>query len=508
MKHYLLILITWALPFLGSAQQWVVDLSDHEDSSYILDGVSSADGDVMAVGYFKNTDNTYYPLFIKIHNDGSYEEPSYDNLPDIALYAVTKLNNGNYLSSGISSDQLKLGVVVFNEDLDIISTKIYDADTIVTGSEDGLLRKEAHVLLDDDGTVVMCGAYQYRIDTYTVPFRPFFYRFDEMGNILDYRYAYPQQNEQEYKLKMFSCLQIKKSPISEGYLLICYGRNGSCSAFAYYDKGFNYVSDCTLMNPNISYWAMFDNCNSDYMLSDDRMLVYGYNAYDNLKTNEYDLLLADVSVDGTVNSFIDIYHTADTSNNVGGQHCMAVVNDTTIYGSFYSYLSWKNPEVWPGVCLFNKNMELLGLISLPLEQYYWWGISAILPIEDGGCMMIGGNYPSFGGNRSFGVMFKLLREDFNPIPCSVNEIPEEQLKATAFPNPTRGELNIDISDLPQNTENRVSITDMQGITRMSRIIQGSGNLLTIDASALEVGVYFYSVYNREKEIIKEKFIKN
>lgn len=507
MKHRLLILIIWVLPFIGSAQQWVVDLNDHEDSSLIFDGVSSADGDVMAVGYFKNLDNTYYPLFMKIHNDGSYEEPSYNNLPDIALYTVIKLNNGNYLSSGISSDQLKLGVIVFNNDLDIISTKIYDADTIVTGSEDGLLRTEAHVLLDDDGTVVMCGAYQYRIDTYTVPFRPFFYRFDEMGNILDCRYAYPQQNEPEYKLKTFKCLQIKKSPISEGYLLICYGRNGSCSAFAYYDKEFNYVSDRTIMNPNIGYMALFHECYSDYMLSDDRMLVYGYNTHDYLKKNGLDLLLADVSVDGTVNSFIDIYHTADTSHKETG-NCMAVVNDTTIYGSFYSYLSWKNPEVWPGACLFNKNMELLGLISLPLEQYYWCGTSAILPTEDGGCIMLGGNYPSFGGNRSFGVMFKLLREDFNPIPCSVSEVPKEQLKTVAFPNPTRGDLNIDISDLPQNTENRVCITDMQGITRMSRIIQGSGNLLTIDVSALEQGVYFYSVYNKENEIFNGKFIKN
>jgi len=102
----------------------------------------------------------------------------------------------------------------------------------------------------------------------------------------------------------------------------------------------------------------------------------------------------------------------------------------------------------------------------------------------------------------------MSREDFNPIPCSVNEVPQGKIKATVFPNPTNGELNINISGLPENTENRVSITDMQGITRMSRIIQGPGNLLTIDASSLEAGVYFYSVYNKEKELIKGKFVKN
>jgi len=45
------------------------------------------------------------------------------------------------------------------------------------------------------------------------------------------------------------------------------------------------------------------------------------------------------------------------------------------------------------------------------------------------------------------------------------------------------------------------------VSRMSRIIQGSGNLLTIDASVLEAGVYFYSVYNNGKEYSNGKFMK-
>lgn len=512
MKHKLFIFIIWALPLLGSAQQWVVDLNDHEDSSYIVNGVSNDDGDVMAVGHFVNSDKTYYPLIIKIHDDGSYEKQDCSNFNDLGLLSVIKLQNGNYFTAGVSSDKLKIGVIVFNDNLDIISAKVYDTDSIVTSSVNGQLNREAQLLLDDDGTVVLCGAYRYKEDTYSTPFRPYFYRFDEMGDTLDYRYAHPQNNEPEYYLTPFSCQKIMRSPVSDGYLLICQGgRSGSCSSFAYYDKDFNYVDNHTLMNPNINYWPMFDECYSDYMLSDDRMLVFGCNGHKSIKYDENDLLLADASVDGTVNSFVNIYHTADTSHLVNG-HCMAVVNDTTIYGSFYSYIAFKNsslqPEVWPGVCLFNKNMELLGLISLPWEQYYWWGVSTILPTDDGGCLMIGGCYTSFGGSRYFGVMFKLLREDFNPILCSVSEVPKERLKAMAFPNPTKGELNIDISNLPKNLENRVSITDVSGMTRMCRIIQGSGNLLTIDVSSLEPGAYLYSVYNKEKEVFNGKFVKN
>jgi hypothetical protein len=45
------------------------------------------------------------------------------------------------------------------------------------------------------------------------------------------------------------------------------------------------------------------------------------------------------------------------------------------------------------------------------------------------------------------------------------------------------------------------------MTRMCRIIQGSGNLLTIDVSSLEPGAYLYSVYNKEKELFNGKFVK-
>ncbi len=36
----------------------------------------------------------------------------------------------------------------------------------------------------------------------------------------------------------------------------------------------------------------------------------------------------------------------------------------------------------------------------------------------------------------------MRREDFNPIPCSVKEIPLETLKSLAYPNPAKNELNI------------------------------------------------------------------
>lgn len=99
------------------------------------------------------------------------------------------------------------------------------------------------------------------------------------------------------------------------------------------------------------------------------------------------------------------------------------------------------------------------------------------------------------------------REDFNPIPCSVKEVPQEALQASAFPNPAKDELHIDISGLPENKEHRIQITDALGHVCMSRIIRGSGNLLTVGVASLKPGVYAYTIYDTENEIVRNKFVK-
>jgi hypothetical protein len=113
----------------------------------------------------------------------------------------------------------------------------------------------------------------------------------------------------------------------------------------------------------------------------------------------------------------------------------------------------------------------------------------------------------FGENHVKGKIIKLSRNDFNPIPCSVKEIPEKAIKAMAYPNPARDELNIDISGLLEYNEHRIQITDALGHICMDRIIRGDGNVLTVGVSSLKAGIYVYSIYNAEKEISKNKFIK-
>jgi hypothetical protein len=101
----------------------------------------------------------------------------------------------------------------------------------------------------------------------------------------------------------------------------------------------------------------------------------------------------------------------------------------------------------------------------------------------------------------------MSREDFNPVPAEVKEVPQETIKALAYPNPAKDELNIDIAGLPEHNEHRIQIADAWGHICMDCMIRGEGNVLTLGVSGLKAGVYAYRVYNPEKEVIVGKFVK-
>lgn len=490
-KNLYIALLT-ALPLLGSAQQWEIDFSDHEFASEIYDGVLAQDGTIIAIGNTACDSVDYNPFLIHLYPDGSYYEYQYYDIPNFTLNSIIKLNNGNYMALGAALNYdgnayhaYKMGCIVFSNNLEVISTKLYETNSIVTEITN------IKAIIDDDGTVVVCGGY----NPGSSKTRPFFYRLNEIGDVLDCLYVEPSN-----ELWVFECYQILRDPRSDGYIVIGTNKNGQCS-MAFYDRQFSKTGSSM---PTINgYASLYTRYNSEKWLSQNDMLTFGF-ARDG-RGHGWDLLIADINLDGTVNRYNNILNTPDTSYNISGHHSMAVINDTTIYGLFYLYPAFKGWGTNPGVCLFNINLELLGTRRFLDAKYSDISASSIVAMPDGGCILLCNRIRQYLDTDAY--IIRMSREDLNPILCGVSEVPKERLKAMAFPNPTKGELNIDISTLPQNIENRISITDINGITRMCRIIQGSGNLLTIDASSLESGVYLYSIYNSEKEFVKGKFIK-
>lgn len=53
---------------------------------------------------------------------------------------------------------------------------------------------------------------------------------------------------------------------------------------------------------------------------------------------------------------------------------------------------------------------------------------------------------------------KLTREEMNPIPTSVKEMPVAEIQGKAYPNPARDVLNIDLSGVENINGCRISIT--------------------------------------------------
>ena len=128
----------------------------------------------------------------------------------------------------------------------------------------------------------------------------------------------------------------------------------------------------------------------------------------------------------------------------------------------------------------------------------------VMATQDGGCLVTGEIGTGLNGEEGM-MMFaaKIDSEGYLDVP----EMGNVRQSVGCYPNPAKDELNIDISDLPQNMEHHIQITDALGHIRLDRIIRGEGNVLTLGVSGLKAGIYAYRIYNMDKELIKGKFIK-
>lgn len=499
MKRYFLFLFVAIVSVATNAQQWEIDFCDIGNYSNLRPGIINDKGEAVIMGECGTDNSHYYPMIMRVAEDGEYDYRVLDTIEiNVRPTHIVQLANGNYFASAVvQPNDYGVGNVVFlviDSDLNIVSLKSYEKPEMVLGMWRGRL------MVDDDGTVVFSCGYRYQ-DTYGERFKPCFYRFDMNADTLSCRFVTAVHPHPEATMYAYDCYQLLQNHNNDGFVVLCAGINNGCSLLMY-DYDFNYENGFQI---SPAFRQSFQTAYSDHWISNDKLLIMG-NMWKNDEYTSWSIGMAEVGLDGTYGRWDRVYHKQDTAIQSSIDRYMAYVNDTTIYGGswFYKILGG---ECHASVCLYDTDMELLGRREFVEPEYgYKADCRFVLPTVDGGCLVGLSMYYASNGIHT-GKLIKMSREDFNPIPCSVSEVPKEEIKALTYPNPTRGELNIDISDLPQNTENRVSITDMRGITRMSRIIKGSGNLLTIDVSALEAGVYFYSVYNREKELFNGKFVK-
>ena len=184
---------------------------------------------------------------------------------------------------------------------------------------------------------------------------------------------------------------------------------------------------------------------------------------------------------------------------------MATVNDTTMYGCYYIWPD-NTAYVRTGLCLFDRDMEILGSRYFDEDVYADYSPEFVLPYADGSCLLVMGGGSSLFSYSASKVM-RLTREEMSPIPVSVREKPAGENRGKAYPNPARDELHIDLAGLESLEGCRIGITDALGRCCVDRYIHGEGNVLTVGIAGLKAGVYVYRIYNNEKELLKGKFVK-
>lgn len=86
----------------------------------------------------------------------------------------------------------------------------------------------------------------------------------------------------------------------------------------------------------------------------------------------------------------------------------------------------------------------------------------------------------------------------------INPITQNDVSITIFPNPNNGNFEIDY-DLNGSTNALLSLTDVTGRVVATYQLSSSKNTLKIDQSALNNGVYFYSLKTDDKTISFGKF---
>lgn len=519
------LLVAISIPMM--AQQWEIGFGDPTDlnqHSRFDAGMIDREGDAVLIGRIGRR-RDWHTQLVKVHLDGSYERRVCEDLPKMLLMKdLVQLDNGNYFTvatritdtTKINFGGPELWAIIFDGDLDTVSTRVYTRDSLQLIGSPMLLN-------DDDGTIVACGQW------YQLLYRhfPYMYRFDQETDTLASCYVAPKEenySDTGYMLQGFYCHNILKNPDGNGYIFLTEGTFCSIGT-VFFDRDFRFIKSKRYMlgtpgHSDQDQIAIGDKGFSDYFLSDDRLLFFGTRHPWMQGIDDMLLILADLDLNwsvgpgyapeyqdyGRVNRFeMGFLHEEGRDEQPNRGKSMATVNDTTMYGAYYTWPD-NTAYVRTGLCLFDRDMEILGSRYFDEDVYADYSPEFVLPYADGSCLLVMGGGSSLFSYSASKVM-RLTREEMSPIPVSVREKSAGEIRGKAYPNPVKDELYIDLGGLEGLEGCRIGIADALGRCCVDRYIRGEGNMLSVGVAGLKAGVYVYRIYNSEKELLKGKFVK-
>ena len=497
-KPLLLVFFSALSPLFVFAQQWETILSD---TVSISSGFINEDNTMELVGYSGN-----YGAYFRVFGDGHYETTTFP-APEgkkLVLQTLTPLDNGGYFVSGriatnpsdINEGELK--IMILDDDLNVVKEQTLQVADGFLGFTDGA------AVMDDDGTIVLLKTARREMPNYQGGYesRGVLFRFTQSGDSLNCRYLLADPPDPICYIHQIRNQTLKNDPYSDQIIGLCAGRNG-VQSLLYFDYDFNLTNNFQIDDislPELTSGKYVSEPHVGYWYNANEMLLAATQKDPDHYVNHPHLLVGKMNREGEIIEKTEINKPDTLFYAYGG---MAYSNDSTVYVSTRCHtVSWLDP-FYPCLYLVSTGLEILGKVELWDELDYF--PQAVFPTSDGGCVFF-----IIGDQLWIEPVQKIIRfsrEDFNPIPCSVKEVPQETIKASAYPNPAKDALNIDISGLPENEKHRIQITDALGHICMDRIIRGEGNVLTVGVANLSVGVYTYQIYDNKKTLSTGKFVK-
>ena len=478
-------------------QQWETVLPD---SVSISGGFINEDNTTELVGCSGN-DGAYFRVF----EDGQYETTTFP-APEgkqLVLQTLTPLDNGGYFISGRimtnrPNDSGELKIIILDDNLNVVSEQTLQVAEGFLGLTDGA------AVIDDDGTIVLLKTARREMPNYQGGFesRGAMFRFTQSGDSLNCRYLLADPPDPICYIHQIQYQKLMNDPYSDQIIAVCAGQGG-LQSLLYFDYDFNLTNDFFIDDislPELSSGKYVSEPHVGYWYNANQMLLVATQKDSDHNVNHPHLLIGKMNREGEIIEKAEINKPDTLFYAYGGT---AYANDSTVYVSTRCQTeSWMDPY-YPCAYLVSTGLEVLGKVELWDELDYF--PQAIFPTNDGGCVFC------IKGNswwvEPLQKVIRFSREDFNPIPCSVKEVPQETIKALAYPNPAKDELNIDISGLPEHNEHRIQITDALGHICMDRIIRGEGNVLSVGVANLPAGMYTYQIYDNKKTLSSGKFVK-
>lgn len=479
-------------------QQWETVLPD---SVSISGGFINEDNTTELVGCSGN-DGAYFRVF----EDGQYETTTFP-APEgkqLVLQTLTPLDNGGYFISGRimtnrPNDSGELKIIILDDNLNVVSEQTLQVAEGFLGLTDGA------AVIDDDGTIVLLKTARREMPNYQGGFesRGAMFRFTQSGDSLNCRYLLADPPDPICYIHQIQYQKLMNDPYSDQIIAVCAGQGG-LQSLLYFDYDFNLTNDFFIDDislPELSSGKYVSEPHVGYWYNANQMLLVATQKDSDHNVNHPHLLIGKMNREGEIIEKAEINKPDTLFYAYGGT---AYANDSTVYVSTRCHTeSWMDPY-YPCAYLVSTGLEVLGKVELWDELDYF--PQAIFPTNDGGCVFC------IKGNswwvESLQKVIRFSREDFNPIPCSVKEVTQETIKALAYPNPAKDELNIDISGLPEHNEHRIQITDALGHICMDRIIRGEGNVLSVGVANLPAGMYTYQIYDNKKTLSSGKFVKS